>query len=101
MSVFLFRRAQLRWTAARGIRIDEVVPYAEEALAVSRSSGHRLIAAWAENLLGLCHVAKRDWAAARSAMTAALDDLRDIGDHCAAATALLPAGAKPRRHARN
>jgi DNA-binding CsgD family transcriptional regulator len=88
LSVFLFRRAQLRWTTARGIRVDEVVPYAEEALAVARSSGHRLIVAWAENLLGLCHVAERNWVSARSAMTAALGHFREIGDHSAAAASL-------------
>ena len=88
LSVFLFRRAQLRWTAARGIRGDEVVPCAEEALAVARGSGHRLIVAWAENLLGLCHVAERNWVSARSAMTAALGHFREIGDHSAAAASL-------------
>ena len=88
LSVFLFRRAQLRWTTARGIRVDEVVPYAEEALAVARSSGHRLIAAWGEKLLGLCHVAERNWASAHAAMTAALGHFREIGDHSAAAASL-------------
>ena len=60
------------------------IPYVEEALAVAQSSGHRLIAALAENLLGLCRVADRDWEAARTAMTQDklwgwFNDIRDKG----------------------
>src|SRR6478609_4248814 len=88
LSIYLFRRAYLHWTQARGGMVQRAVPYVEEALEVARANGHRRVAARSASLLGLCRVAERDWGGARSAMTATLADLREIGDRPATVSAM-------------
>jgi predicted ATPase/DNA-binding CsgD family transcriptional regulator len=88
LSLYLFRRAYLHWTKARGGLMQRAVPYVEEALEVARANGHRRVAARSASLLGLCRVAERDWRGAQRAMTAALADLREIGDRPATVSAL-------------
>ena len=68
--------------------MQRAVPYVEEALEVARANGHRRVAARSASLLGLCRVAERDWSGAQRAMTAALADLREIGDRPATVSAL-------------
>jgi predicted ATPase/DNA-binding CsgD family transcriptional regulator len=88
ISLYLFRRAYLHWTQARGGLVRRAVPYVEEALEVARANGHRRMAARSASLLGLCRVAERDWSGALRAMTAAVADLREIGDRPATVSAL-------------
>ena len=88
LSIYLFRRAYLHWTQARGGMVQRAVPYVEEALEVARANGHRRVAARSASLLGLCRVADRDWSGALRAMTAAVADLREIGDRPATVSAL-------------
>jgi len=88
LSLYLFRRSYLHWTRARGERVHRVIPYVEEALAVAHVHGHRRVAAQGGSLLGWCRVADRDWRGAQSAMTAAIADLREIGDRPATISAM-------------
>ncbi len=88
LSHYLFLRAQLEWMSGR----LDALPFAEEAVAVSRDGMHPRIAAKSQALVGVCRMTKGDWAGARSSMLAALSNLRETGDLAGAVDAMTAMG---------